>query len=184
MAIAGFALGYASLALSLLVLPAMLLPALARAKEKAQSVYCMNNLAQVGVAFKTWSRDHNNQYPFNVSTNAGGTLELCDRDAKGYDRNSFLHFMVLSNELSTPKVLVCLARGQGGSASASPASDFRHLTAANVSYLLCTGPSVNQGNPSATLAICPICGNKLLVDGSVQPAPRRRLPRGGLRPSE
>ncbi len=183
-AIAGFVLGYVSLALNVFILPAMLLPALARAKERAQMAWCRNNLVEIGMAFRTWSLDHTNQLPFNLSTNAGGTLELCNRDAKGYDRNAFLHFMVLSNEVSTPKVLVCPASGHGGSGNPSPAPDFQHLTAANVSYLLCTGPSINESNPSATLAICPVCGSTLLVDGSVQVSPSKWPPRGVSRPSE
>ncbi len=73
-AIAGFVLGYVGLALSLVLLPAMLLPALSQAKGRAQSISCANNLKQIGVAFKTWALDHNDQFPFNVSTNSGGTL--------------------------------------------------------------------------------------------------------------
>ena len=167
-AVAGFVLGYISLALSLLVLPAMLLPALSRAKSRAQSAMCANNLKQVGIAFKTWALDHNDEFPFNVSTNSGGTLELCARGADGYDRNAALHFMVLSNELSTPLILVCPASRNSSSGGKSPALDFRNLQSANVSYLLRTGPGIGETNPSEVLAVCPACGNVLLVDASVQ----------------
>jgi competence protein ComGC len=167
-AIAGFVLGYVSLALSLLVLPAMLLPALSRAKGHAQSINCLNNLKMIGVAFRTWALDNNDQYPFNVSTNSGGTLELCARGADGYDRNAALHFRVMSNELSTPRLLVCPASHN------SPAFDFGNLRSTNVTYLLCTGPAINQTNPTEVLAVCPACGNVLLVDGSVQRRPSVR----------
>ncbi|MGA2657008.1 MAG: DUF4190 domain-containing protein [Verrucomicrobiota bacterium] len=164
-AIAGFVLGYVSLALCLLVLPAMLLPALARAKGRAQSIICANNLKQVGVAFKIWALDHNDQFPFNVGTNSGGTLELCAPGPDGYDRNAALHFMVMSNELSTPLILVCRASPN------SPAFSFQNLQSANVTYLLHTGPGINETNPAAVLAVCPVCKNVLLVDGSVQRRP-------------
>jgi hypothetical protein len=178
LAIAGFVLGYVSLALSLLVLPALLLPALARAQALAQSINCANDLKQVGAAFRVWALDHHDQFPFNVSTNSGGTLELCAPGADGYDRNAALHFMVMSNELSTPGLLLCPAASTRSSSHNLPASDFRNLQSANVTYLLHTGPGINLTNPAAVLAFCPVCKNVLLVDGSVQrgPSVRSRWP--------
>jgi type II secretory pathway pseudopilin PulG len=40
------------------ILAALLLPALARAKEKANRINCINNLKQVGLACLTWAHDH------------------------------------------------------------------------------------------------------------------------------
>ena len=37
------------------ILAAMLLPALARAKARAQRINCTNNLKQVGLSFRTWA---------------------------------------------------------------------------------------------------------------------------------
>ena len=45
-----------------------------RQQEQAPSSDCANNLKEIGIAFKTWALDHNDQFPFNVSTNSGGTL--------------------------------------------------------------------------------------------------------------
>jgi prepilin-type processing-associated H-X9-DG protein len=50
----------------LLMIPvyaAMLLPALARAKEKAQAINCVNNLKQLAIAVRMYSADHKNQFP-------------------------------------------------------------------------------------------------------------------------
>jgi prepilin-type N-terminal cleavage/methylation domain-containing protein/prepilin-type processing-associated H-X9-DG protein len=49
------------------ILAAMLLPALAKAKAKAQGVYCLNNLKQLQLAWLTYSEDANS----GVVTNAG-----------------------------------------------------------------------------------------------------------------
>src|SRR5690348_1228625 len=45
------------------ILAAMLLPALARAKSRAQRTSCGNNLKQIGIAFKTWQLDNSDRYP-------------------------------------------------------------------------------------------------------------------------
>src|SRR5262249_1797661 len=42
------------------VLAALLLPALATAKEKARGISCINNLKQIGTALTMYSDDHNN----------------------------------------------------------------------------------------------------------------------------
>ena len=172
LALAGLILGYASLVFLLLIsIPAaMLLPALAQAKARAQRINCMNNLKQVGVAFRVWELDHNDQFPFNVSTNAGGTLEVCAPGADGFDGNAALHFMTLSNELGNTVVLVCAA-----DTAKSPASDFSHLQPANVSYQLRSGTNVTDATPQLVLAVCPIHHNVLFCDGSVQTMTATRL---------
>src|SRR6266545_1090954 len=45
------------------IMAGMLLPALAKAKEKAQSINCVNNLKQLGLAALVYSTDHNGVYP-------------------------------------------------------------------------------------------------------------------------
>lgn len=62
LAIAGISLS----GLFLLLIPvyaAMMLPALARAKFNAQSIYCISNMKQLGLAVRTYANDHNNQLP-------------------------------------------------------------------------------------------------------------------------
>jgi hypothetical protein len=141
----------------------MLLPALARAKDKAQRIQCANNMKQIGLAFRVWAIDHDGNYPFNVSTNKGGTMELSAPGIDGLDSNSARIFQVMSNELSTPKVLICPADSKR-----QPALDFQSLQPANVSYRVRSGTNVNETNPEEVLALCPIHNNVLLSDGSVQ----------------
>src|SRR5262249_43495499 len=45
------------------ILAAMLLPALAKAKAKAQSIRCMNNNRQIGLAFMMYASDSNEYLP-------------------------------------------------------------------------------------------------------------------------
>ncbi len=80
------------------ILAGLLLPALAKAKSKAQRISCVNNLKQVGLAFTLWGDDHANKYPSVVDVAAGGSKTLTE---------AWMHFVTLSNELATPKLLHC-----------------------------------------------------------------------------
>jgi type II secretory pathway pseudopilin PulG len=108
----------------LAILAAMLLPALAAAKRKAQRINCVNNLKQCGIAFKIWEGDQMDKLPMGTSTNNGGTKEF-DTGA-----DTFRHFQVISNELSTPKILVCPADTRVA------AINFVRLKNQNVSYFV------------------------------------------------
>jgi prepilin-type N-terminal cleavage/methylation domain-containing protein/prepilin-type processing-associated H-X9-DG protein len=99
------------------ILAAMLLPALARAKARAQRINCTNNLKQVGLSFKTWALDNGDAFPMRVSTANGGfseavgtrTVSAVPTTARGV----FDFFMSMSNELSTPKVIFCPSESDG-----------------------------------------------------------------------
>src|ERR1700739_4525729 len=59
------------------ILAAMLLPALAAAKKKAQKISCTNQLKQIATAMKVWEGDNSDKYPMGVSTASGGAKEYC-----------------------------------------------------------------------------------------------------------
>jgi hypothetical protein len=138
---------------------------------QAQAITCANNLKQIGLSFRTWAIDHDDHFPFNLSTNAGGTLEFCAMGSDGFDRNAALHFQVVSNELSTPKLLVCPE-----DRSRKPATGFQSIQASNVTYRLHSGTNLNESNPTAVLARCPVDGNTLHCDGSITPGKVDREP--------
>jgi hypothetical protein len=162
MAIAGFVMGYVSLLLFLLIFPAMFLPALAAAKHKAMEINSVNNMKQIGLAFRIWEGDHGDQFPFNVSQSKGGTLELCHPGADGYEQDPTPVFMVMSNELSTTKILVC-----PNDPAKHAAANFASLTADNISYELRTGTNLDDRHPQEVLLVDPINGYVLRCDGSV-----------------
>ena len=55
------------------ILAAMLLPVLAKAKAKAQSIYCINNLKQLQLGWKLFETDYNDWFPVNTSRVIGGS---------------------------------------------------------------------------------------------------------------
>ncbi len=96
------------------ILAAMLLPALAAAKKKAQKINCTNNLKQVGLAFRIWEGDNGDRYPQAVGYAQGGANEYCAHQngtaacaQPVKTKAAGMVFMVMSNELSTPKILFC-----------------------------------------------------------------------------
>jgi hypothetical protein len=111
---------------------------LAEAKERALSIACVNNLKQFGVAVRTWALDNNESNPPNV--------------------------LSMSNELSTPKILVCPA-----DTTRQAATDWSSFTMANCSYefLVPDEKDVDQDIQRVSVR-CPIHGNIGLCDGSVQ----------------
>ena len=56
------------------ILAAMLLPALSRAKAKAQDVTCLNNLKQWGLGFRMYADDFDDQVPEEGDAAAGITI--------------------------------------------------------------------------------------------------------------
>ena len=86
------------------ILAAMLLPALARAKARAQRISCTNNLKQQGIAFRTFSLDNQDQYPMNVAAANGGCQEYV-----GTAGQMWRIYSCMSNELTTPKITMCPA---------------------------------------------------------------------------
>lgn len=171
-AIAGWTLGYVSI-ITTFILLGLLLPALAKFKaqahghggdrDRSQSIKCVNNMKNIGLAFRIWATDHNDAFPFHISTAQGGVLETNLAGGKPVQLTSARVFRVLANELSTPKILVCPA-----DSGKEAAPDFDSLEEDNVSYQLEIGPEVRESNPEQVLATCPIHGHVVLCDGSVQ----------------
>lgn len=80
----------------------VLLPTMMRPRQRHKAS-CVNQLKQTSLCFKQWALDNNDKFPMQVSVTNGGTMELVRQG------NVFANFLVMSNELNTPKVLICLA---------------------------------------------------------------------------
>ena len=101
------------------ILAAMLLPALAAAKRKAQGIACVNHLRQVGFATRQWAMDNGDRYPSQVSATQGGPWQFSTTIQSAFQSGSagtvawgtysWQAFAVMSNDLNTPKVLACPA---------------------------------------------------------------------------
>ena len=85
---------------------------------------CASNLQRIGLGFFQWASDNGDDLPWETSTN-GGTLEFVGTT------NVFLHFQAASNDLASPRILVCPSdRGK------TAASNFNQLADRNISYFI------------------------------------------------
>ena len=84
--------------LALLLLP-LLVPKQTRAK-----ITCASNLKQIGLGWEQWANDHEtSDFPFQVPVANGGTMGSTDSSRN----TASWQFAVISNELNSPKVLIC-----------------------------------------------------------------------------
>jgi prepilin-type processing-associated H-X9-DG protein len=109
---------------AVVVLIGLLLPA-KRSGGPARRIKCRNDLKQCGLSLTMWADDHGGKFPFEVSTNEGGSLEYVG------SKEVYRHFLSISNELGNPKVLRCPTDQER-----LPANDFEHFTNTNISYFL------------------------------------------------
>ncbi len=136
--------------LAVLVLPPL---PLARASGRARATNCGNNLRQGSLAFQLWAGDFGDQYPMSVSVTDGGTKEWVESGL------AWPHFLILSNELNTPKVLSCPLDVHRGIATNWSAFDN-----ASLSYFV--GVDAAPNNPAMLLT-----GERLITrDGVDLPA--------------
>jgi prepilin-type N-terminal cleavage/methylation domain-containing protein/prepilin-type processing-associated H-X9-DG protein len=173
------------------VLLALLIPALSKARANSRKITCNCHLKQIGLSFRIFANDRGDLFPMGVSTNKGGSLEYADTG------EAFRHFQAMSNELSTPRVLICPADER------KPAATFSVLSNANISYfvgldaldtfpqmllagdrnLMTNGVSVGSGvlllttnlTVGWTAALHQGSANVLLGDGSAQAVTSARL---------
>ena len=82
------------------ILAALLLPALAQAKEKARQIVCLSNLRQIFMAGRMFSQDRSGKFPWHTDPGDGGTYGA----TAGV---SWRNFVALSNDLVNPMPLVC-----------------------------------------------------------------------------
>jgi hypothetical protein len=140
MALAGLIMGYTGTLLVSVVaiLAALMLPALAKAKARAQTISCVNNMKQIGLAARIWSNENKEGLPPD--------------------------FITMKDALATPKILVC--PGDKSKTRVMDWSQFDPV--ANVSYEFLMPGAKETDVSNQTVFRCPIHGTIGLGDGSVQ----------------
>jgi prepilin-type N-terminal cleavage/methylation domain-containing protein/prepilin-type processing-associated H-X9-DG protein len=144
------------------ILAALLLPALARAKAKAQRISCTNNLKQVGLSFRTFAIDNDGNMPMSMTRAQGGDSEDIGRRSLTANQTTSqgvsIMFLCMSNELSTPKILYCPSEFEGSirqtagsfaGVQSGTSSQVLYTNDLNVSYFI--GVDASETSPSLFL---------------------------------
>jgi prepilin-type N-terminal cleavage/methylation domain-containing protein len=140
------------------ILAAMLLPALAAAKRKAQRINCVNNLKEMSLAFKIWAGDNGDKYPTAVLTASGGgeeyivsannqTAAATPTATAGFHPDRL--FQCVSNEMSTPKILYCTSDSTGNHNYTTNFPSLTYNPWLNMSYFV--GGDATEDNPQSII---------------------------------
>jgi hypothetical protein len=132
------------LTLVVLVAAAITIFALASvsAKRKAESAYCGNCMVAICIAARTWASEHDGHFPTN--------------------------FLVMSNELNSPKILVC-----PGDHSRQAAANWASFTPEQCSYEI-VARNLKEGGTNGVFLRCKIHGHIGYTDGTVFDGVSRR----------
>lgn len=87
--------------LALVGLVLVLLPIVGNARARPHRISCTNNLKQLNYAFRIWANAHDDKFPMQVPATNGGAQEWAAQGA------AHAVFLTMSNELESPKVLIC-----------------------------------------------------------------------------
>ena len=132
------------------ILASMLLPALGKAKAKANRIKCVNNQKQVGTAFRVFASDNGDLYPVQCTGNSYiGTASA--PVLLGTAALTWQVFQAMWNELQTPKVLLCPS--DRTRATNSRTTDFAGQAGApNVPAAGATSTLATAGNQNASVS--------------------------------
>lgn len=150
------------------ILAGLLLPALAKAKSKAQLTQSTSNCKQTALAFIIWVNDHEEgALPWRVLAPTGTR-----NHPSGLNNNAWFQYSWVSNELGSPKVLTCPSDKQAKQAdsfSLTPNGGFLNPNYQNNAVSYTIGLDAGSGAGGAILAFELAQEHILIADRNINP---------------
>jgi type II secretory pathway pseudopilin PulG len=113
------------------ILAALVTPWLSNANAKAMRIRCVGHLKNVGLAHRIFATDNGDLFPWERSlAEATNQMNFPDLTGLSADQQVVQIYRSLSNELSTPKIIVCPADIRNA------ANDWQKLSTNNISYFV------------------------------------------------
>jgi len=101
-------------------------------RARSSQIACINNLKNIGLACRIVANDFDGSFPWHMSSTNWGTRELLISPWSVAP-----HFQTLSNELSSPKYLVCPTdKARSIAPQIVGLSSFATIGLSNISYFL------------------------------------------------
>jgi competence protein ComGC len=141
------------------VLLAMFYPLadLRSARAPAYRISCINNLKQIGTAYRVWANDHNDRFPASESVANGGWRDVLTNADQGF--LCWTNYAIMANELGKlsnefvqfPKSLVCPSdeRKPAGTFTGTNRADSDFKDNRTLSYFV--GVSASDTQPESLL---------------------------------
>jgi prepilin-type N-terminal cleavage/methylation domain-containing protein len=131
------------------ILAGLLLPALSQAKQKASRIKCVSNLKQIGLGFRLWSGDHDDKFPLQVPKPEGVMNDPLATNVLG-TMGIWRNFEVMSNELSTPQIVLCPSDSDRPTTVVTNWSGFQYVANGAISYTV--GRDAQETKPAMILS--------------------------------
>jgi prepilin-type N-terminal cleavage/methylation domain-containing protein len=122
------------------VLVGMIIPTPLHHPQSGYRIKCVNNLKNVGLAFRIYSNDNNNRLPWQIPD---------PKDSKGatrvrYSDDPTTYILAVTNELVTPLIVKCAADKRNA------VTNWTQFTRTNLSYFI--SPDASETYPQSFLA--------------------------------
>jgi competence protein ComGC len=112
-------------------------------RSHAPRITCINNLKQIGLAYRIWANDHHDRFPASESVTNNGWKEFLTKADQGF--LCWTNYAIMQNELGqSPKLLICPSDERNASVTFS-----NFLSNTNLSYFV--GVSADDNQPQSLL---------------------------------